>query len=118
MSWTRIWVSVHSIQCESLCDICRTDIEAEDSLPMAADTIPFNSRLHGELAMNLHKAWSQSQSTSQSGTSSVPRSFEEFSLWMTGQNQATTSLLDGVSKGTYAHLGLKAAASKTPSTSI
>ena len=118
MSWTRTWVSVHSTQCESLCDICRTDIEAEDILPTATDTIPFNSRLHGELAMNLHKAWSQSQSTLQNGTPSVPRSFEEFSLWMTGQNQATASLLDGVSKGTYTHLGLTPAASKTPSTSI
>ena len=118
MSWTRTWVSVHSVLCGSLRDICCTDIEAEDSLPAATDTIPFDSRLHGELAMNLHKAWSQSQSTLQSGTSSVPRSFEEFSLWMTGQNQATTSLLDGVSKGTYAHLGLKPAASKTLSTSI
>ncbi|TBU39906.1 hypothetical protein BD309DRAFT_968626 [Dichomitus squalens] len=88
------------------------EVEAEEPILTAHDTI--DSRLHGQLAVNLHKALSQSRVETENGSSSAPRSFAQFSQWMGKQNQASASLLDGVSRGTYAHLGLKPIASSAP----
>ncbi|KAI1788635.1 hypothetical protein LXA43DRAFT_629936 [Ganoderma leucocontextum] len=90
-----------------------SEIEVPLSTMVAHASTALQSRVQNDVVTSLQKAFLQPRSPLENDAS-APRSFAQFSRWIGGQDQAATALLDEISKGTYAHLGLKPGALSGP----
>ncbi|KAM5533381.1 hypothetical protein V8D89_012931 [Ganoderma adspersum] len=91
-----------------------SDSDSEVEVPLSATVAHpppvLPSWVQHDLVTSLQKVFSQPRPPS-GNDATTPRSFAQLSRWIGGQDQAATALLDGITKGRYAHLGLEPAAS-------
>ena len=91
-----------------------SDTDSEVEVPLSARVAhrppALPSHVQSDLVTSLQKVFSQPRPPP-GNDATAPRSFAQLSRWIGGQDQAATALLDGITQGKYAHLGLKPPAS-------